>query len=318
MISIIMPVYNCSKLLHKSVGSVLAQKYTDWELIAVDDGSNDDSLQVLREYEGKDSRIRVFHEENKGQAAARNFGLDNAQGDYISFIDADDYVSPDFLSKLIGLMESYNADMVQCNYEMGTDYVFHNSDRLQIYTFTGQEFLREYFNPQIPGIGGITCIKLYAKRLFDEVRFPEGRIHEDVAVLYKLIYASKKVVNTSEKLYYYYMSPDSTMRKRFTLKRLDWLTAFEEKLEFLWEKEEYALYERSLQEYIGVALKLYYLLKRNMPEEKAEQSRLLGEAKRYRVAALKSHEIRLPAKVLFIISFTTPYLAGFACDRMIP
>lgn len=317
MISILMPVYNTGDLLKKSIDSIRNQVYTDWELLAVDDGSTDDSYKVLCDYASFDDRIRPFHQENRGQAAARNVALDNAKGDYIAIIDSDDTVSPNFLSTLMTLRDSYDADMVQCGYEMGTDYIFKDKTAPHISTYSGKAFLREYFNPDIPGIGGITCIKLYSAKLWEGIRFPEGRIHEDVAVLYKLIYKAEKVVNTSEKLYYYYMSSDSTMRKKFTLKRLDWLTAFKEKLEFLEEKEEYALYNRSLQEYVGVALKLYYCLKKYMPNEKEHIDYVMGEIVKYRKLAMGVSEIGMAGKGLFAVSFVSPYVAGWVCDRMI-
>jgi len=97
-ISVIVPVYNAERYISRCVDSILKQTYSDWELLLVDDGSKDNSLAILNDYGKKDSRIRTFHQENAGAGAARNVGLENAIGDYIVFIDSDDFVEPDFFS----------------------------------------------------------------------------------------------------------------------------------------------------------------------------------------------------------------------------
>ncbi len=100
-ISIIVPVYNIEKYFHRCVDSILSQTFTDFELLLINDGSNDNSGAICDEYAAKDARIRVFHKENGGVSSARNLGLDNAKGEWITFVDSDDYVKPDYLSNLL-------------------------------------------------------------------------------------------------------------------------------------------------------------------------------------------------------------------------
>ena len=125
LISIITPVYNSEKFLKKCIDSILNQTYSNFELILVDDGSVDKSPQICDEYARKDSRIVVIHQKNQGQAAARNKALDICKGDYISFIDSDDYVNPQMLEILMYTMQQSEADIAVCDYVQGCDTDFN-------------------------------------------------------------------------------------------------------------------------------------------------------------------------------------------------
>lgn len=317
MISIIVPVYNAEKYIERCLDSIFSQTYRDYEIIVVNDGSTDRTEEILQQYR-TDERIQYFSQQNQGQASARNIGLERSRGEYISFVDADDIIQETFLEVMMGYAQKYSADIVQCNFQSGHECVFIDgkvSKHVKIYS--GPEFLREYFNPRIPGIGGVLWNKIYHRKVFDGIRFPNGRIHEDVAVLYQLIYRASKVVYTNSELYYYFLSHDSTMRNKFSLKRMDWMTAFKEKLFFLQEHQERELYERSLQEYIAVGLKLYYCLEKEMPDEEKHIQYTLEEIKKYRKEAFKSREISVFVKMLFCVSVVNPYFAGFLCNRVI-
>ena len=110
-LSVIIPVYNAEKYLCKCIESLLSQTYTNLEIILVDDGSKDDSLSICREYEKADSRVKCFHKENGGLSSARNYGLDRATGEYITFVDSDDVISLDFFSSAVNTMAKTNADI---------------------------------------------------------------------------------------------------------------------------------------------------------------------------------------------------------------
>ena len=116
-ISVIVPVYNTEKYLNRCIDSILAQTFTDFELLLIDDGSTDCSGKICDEYAAKDSRVRVFHKENGGVSSARNMGLDNAQGEWITFVDSDDWVHEDFLKKRLALALNDNADIAYCDVE---------------------------------------------------------------------------------------------------------------------------------------------------------------------------------------------------------
>lgn len=114
MISVIVPIYNAEKYLHRCINRILTQDFTDYELLLIDDGSTDNSGTICDEYAIKDNRIRVFHKENGGVSYARNWGLDNAIGEYIMFVDSDDYMLPGMLGVMLSTLESKKADLVVC------------------------------------------------------------------------------------------------------------------------------------------------------------------------------------------------------------
>ena len=115
MVSIILPVYNSEKYIHKCINSILNQIYANWELIVIDDGSSDNSFNIIKEFADMDKRINLHHFENRGVAASRNTGIMLAKGEYITFIDSDDYVTPDYLDKLVNGIEMYDCDISSCD-----------------------------------------------------------------------------------------------------------------------------------------------------------------------------------------------------------
>ncbi len=188
LISVIVPVYNASAYLEKSLGSLCAQTYQNLEIIAVDDGSLDDSFRILEEMSAKDHRIRVFTKENGGSSSARNAGLKVSTGDYIGFIDADDYIEKDMYENLLNTLEqNYGADVAQIqsceedeNGRMIKDFGegFDKSD-----TFTG----KEYFRTLLLHTGDSSfCTKLFRRSVFGNFSFSEGRLNEDFELLVKM------------------------------------------------------------------------------------------------------------------------------------
>lgn len=129
-ISVIVPVYNTEKYLHKCVDSILAQTFTDFELLLIDDGSTDNSGKLCDEYAAKDNRVKVFHKKNGGVSRARNLGIDNAQGEYLSFIDSDDYIHPDIYAELVAIADKYNVDLVVSDIELNGKVLMNKTPSL--------------------------------------------------------------------------------------------------------------------------------------------------------------------------------------------
>ena len=184
MISVIMLTYNREALVSRAVESILAQTYRDFEFIIVDNGSTDRSGAIADEYAARDRRIRVIHRERGSIGAGRNTGLDAARGDYIAFIDDDDYCEPDYLNYLYDLAKQLNADIAVCGSwrEIGgarePKYVFDG-----IYTYDGEtsvvEMLkREKFNSANP-------TKLFSTQLFDDLRYCETGKYDDIGFMYR-------------------------------------------------------------------------------------------------------------------------------------
>ncbi len=170
LISIIVPVYNVIKYLRHCIESIVNQTYTNLEIILVDDGSNDESEKVCDEYKNKDSRIIVIHQENRGLSAARNAGLDICKGKYISFVDSDDYIEPDFIECLYSSIIENSVKVSMCN----INYVDENSQIIgtekwdNIDIMSGRDILKQ--NKDF--IHSVVCNKLYSIEIWKDLRFP--------------------------------------------------------------------------------------------------------------------------------------------------
>ena len=176
-VSIIVPVYKVEKYLNRCVDSILAQTFTDFECILVDDGSPDGCPAICDEYAKKDNRIKVIHQENKGVSAARNAGLDMAKGEYILFVDSDDWIDESTVQSL--LMISEDADIIMCGfsieYEDGTTFQENSGNK----KLEGSDILGEFI---LDNIRPEACGKLYRLELFSDTRFDETiKYAEDLA-----------------------------------------------------------------------------------------------------------------------------------------
>lgn len=221
-ISIIIPVYNTEKYIDECLSSCINQTYKDYEIILVDDGSNDNSGVICDAWSKKDDRIKVFHYENAGAATARNRGIDRATGDYVCFIDSDDRIANNYLEYLYSLISNHTADIAVCGHTDVLDGTpdSTNDEKEDIVEFTGEEAMesllyQKYFISAPWGA-------LSSKIIWDTVRFPDGRRVEDVATIYKEYAAAKKVVYGSKKLYYRYLWPDSTIYTTFIEKNSEY------------------------------------------------------------------------------------------------
>ena len=197
-ISVIVPVYNVEAYVKECLDGLLAQTYPDFEIVAVDDGSTDNSGKILDDYAAKDSRIHVIHEENGGLAHARNAGIAAANGELIACVDGDDTVAPDFLEKLEKPFESGDYDVSVCDME----YHFEDGHTEES---SGGSF--SHTNARVYAklvlINNSACNKLYKKSLFDDLPFPDGKLYEDLATIPAIIYKAEEVIKVNAPLYYY-------------------------------------------------------------------------------------------------------------------
>jgi len=203
-ISVIVPVYNVEQYLERCAESIINQTYKNVEIILVDDGSTDNSGKLCDELAKKDERIKVIHKENGGVSEARNIGIDSATGEYVIFIDSDDYINEEMLSELYSQIKKENADVSVC----GVMNVYENNHTPQARNINeylilnNEEFLREYLKGErVPG--GIWN-KLIKASIAKTIKFPVGRIYEDAYYHYELIKLAKRYVVTTKPLYNYY------------------------------------------------------------------------------------------------------------------
>lgn len=193
LVSVIVPVYNIKKYIERCLKSLLVQNYKNIEIIVVDDGATDGSGEICDRFAKLDNRVRVFHKKNGGLSSARNFGIKKARGEYICLVDGDDYVERDFVGAMLEIAEGKNADIVVCGYNgmVPADKTLSGKDAVI-------KLLVEQENLEI-----IAWNKLYRKKLFDEIEYPEGRNYEDTLTTYKLLARAKKVSYIPTSLYKY-------------------------------------------------------------------------------------------------------------------
>lgn len=206
LISVIIPVYNVEKYLSKCLDSVIRQTYKNLEIIVIDDGSTDSSAELCDKYSKTDSRIKVIHQKNGGLSFARNIGLSIAKGDYIGFVDADDWIHPDMYRHLIGIIEKYQADISTVEPIKVTNDVAleERYPEIKIVTFTQQEYAKMYFKIGTQKILYYVWNRLYKRELFEKNHFNKKfSIGEDVVASYKAWSKAHTIVVSNQPMYYY-------------------------------------------------------------------------------------------------------------------
>lgn len=273
LVSVIVPVYKVEAYLTDCVDSILAQSYTDFELILVDDGSPDGCGAMCDEYAQKDARVRVIHQENSGLSAARNAGMDAAAGEYITFVDSDDVIAPDCLCAMIDIALQTEADIVSGKMTKFSD----KGDKLWGEELAEYEYfvedhcaasLRLYSGSGLLPINA--CGKLYRSDLLKHLRFPVGRLHEDQAFVPRAVYAAKEIALVDRALYGYREREESITQSTFSNRRYDDIWAIEGCIGFFAAKGETGI-AAAAEKKRTVILAKYALLARNAgvtpPEE---------------------------------------------------
>ncbi len=250
-ISVIVPVYKVEPYLKRCVDSILAQTFTDFELILVDDGSPDNCPAICDEYAQMDARIRVIHQANAGVSTARNSGVKESCGSYISFIDSDDYIQPEYLSVLYDLVTRYNADISVVLAKMvtierqdtGVESVCKKQDVIKKY-----EYVYEHNDDErLWSAWG----KLVARHIIEEFPFPADRSYgEDLAVVYRWLYAANVVAEKYIQMYNYTYNVSGLSKQSFQVNRLGILRTRYELLSFLKEIGLQDSYQRQLHRYM--------------------------------------------------------------------
>ena len=234
LISVIVPVYNVEKYIHRCVDSILNQTFSDFELILIDDGSPDQCGQICDDYAKKDSRVTVIHHgENRGLSAARNSGINramrNRSSEWLTFIDSDDWVSPVYLEALLKAAKGHDVSVVSMQRVKGDHCPVHK-DLSSTMKNTEEFFIKQYSNAVV--VWG----KLYRKKLFRFIRFPVGKIYEDTYTTHKILFQFPELPVTNKPLYYYFYNPDSIIHREWTTARLEEVYATAKQIAFFIKK----------------------------------------------------------------------------------
>lgn len=235
LVSVIVPIYNVEKYLHRCVDSIVNQSYANLEIILVDDGSIDDCSNICEYYKTIDKRISVIHKENGGLSSARNAGIDVMRGKYCLFIDSDDYIDPEMISTMLEVSKKEDADIVTCrfvkNYDNGKCESFKAPYRYKCWS--GKDALIQMFYSG--GIAWSACNKIYKSSLFDNVRYKENVYMEDMATTYRLYEKCNAVVETPYELYHYFIRTTGITGQKSPKRAHDSICNLEEMIEFFEE-----------------------------------------------------------------------------------
>lgn len=306
-ISIIIPVYNVKRYLRKCIDSILAQTFTDYEVILVNDGSTDGSEEICAQYAMNDSRIIVVNQSNGGLSAARNTGLKIACGEYIAFVDSDDWIHKDMYRILYENSIKHDADIVMCGFSLTSSERVSEIIPLRpgVEILTNKEALLNLSQKSTFVKMVVVWNKLYKKELWKKLRYPEGFINEDNYVSYKLLYNSNKVVLVEAAMYYYRQRANSIMKKPYTIERTYVLRSYEQKVRYFKRKNETYLHLISIHEYIEKIIQNYYLSKENSID-KATIKKLYQKAFCEIAKYVECDKFRMLDKFYFIVFLLSP------------
>lgn len=277
-VSIIVPVYQVENYLHKCVDSILAQTFTDFELILVDDGSKDRSGQICDEYAEMDERVKVIHKENSGPSDTRNRGIEQAAGNYFMFVDSDDYIAPTMVECLYQSILKENADIAACNflYSFEDDRNQDFSTNIQWEVVSGAEIFYNRKNDRSCGYWTVVWNKLYKSKVFGKLRFRAGKYYEDEFWANDIYQMDIKMVTIPECLYYYRQHGNNSMKTTNSKKNLDILEALQDRIDIYLMDETHAA-----QAYRVLIYSLEYLEKsKRMITNREEKAKYLQAEKR--------------------------------------
>lgn len=249
LVSMIVPVYNVASYLSQCLESIMKQTYSNFELILVDDGSTDNSGNLCDEFRSRTSlqSIIVIHKENGGLSSARNAGLEKSSGEWVAFIDSDDYVSALFIECLLHAAIKNNCEIAKCN--IGNIDEKTSEQVIRCTIMNTEEYLKVI---NTVNCGFSVCNKLFKRALFDGIRFPEGKLHEDAGTLYKLVDRAGKIVLIDENLYYVNKNPNSITNSKMHSGRLDDIEFRLEMIRYCLEKDWREAAKRNLDQVFGM------------------------------------------------------------------
>ncbi|OIK09361.1 glycosyl transferase [Bacillus sp. MUM 116] len=305
-ISIIVPVYKVEPYIQKCVDSILAQTMTDFELILINDGSPDRCGEICDEYARKDKRIRVIHKENGGQATARNAGIDIASGDFIGFIDSDDWIEPDMYELLYNMCVENNCEIANCT---STIYFKNKTVKNGTHPLTihnKEQAMRTMLEGKL--YDEVVWTKLIKRSLLDEIRFPVGIIYEDTAFTYKLIHKSNRVCCIGAPKYHYIKRDESTMDRAIKKLRIDGVLIYDEMYQFI-EKHYPELRDLVALKLANSAMTILNLISSHpeFPQYKEQYLKVTKILNNYFKTTIRLKEYPKTVKVLLAATKIQPY-----------
>lgn len=309
VISIILPVYKVEKYLNKCIDSILNQSFKDFELIIIDDGSPDKCGEICESYSKFDERIKVIHKKNEGLSSARNLGIDRASGEYLAFIDSDDYINERMFEILYIYAKKTDADITLCNFrKVFEEYGYKQIKKLdvEINTYDNIGALKQLYNKSSVEFT-VAWNKLYKRGLFSDLRYDVGKVHEDEFIIHKLLFKSKKIVHIPLELYYYVQRENSIV-KVFNYKRFDIITAHSNRVDFFKDKKLKELKYQSEVIYIAIFFETYYRGKFLIENSHKDLLCMRNNYKKRFKSLLNNPILNWKEKIVLILFFIHPNL----------
>lgn len=307
-VSIVVPIYKVEQYLNQCIDSLIKQTYENIEIILVDDGSPDGCPKICDEYKKIDQRIKVIHKKNGGLSDARNVGLESATGIFICFVDSDDYVEKTFIEELINAIKKNKTKISQCGikYVNNNGKVLFNKGYNEDSVFSGIKMIEDqYYGHDIENV--VAWNRLYDIKLFKNIRFPKGKIHEDEYTTYKLFYDQKNVAVIKSNLYNYRQSDNSIMRSSFNIKRMDILDGLEEKMLFFKQRKEDKLYYLTVSKFLACVRFIYINVFKYYPDKKELLKELKNSYNKYYKISKKYKSISISTKIKNYLFYIAPH-----------
>lgn len=303
-ISVVVPVYNVELYLEKCVNSIINQKYRNLEIILVDDGSPDNSGKICDSFLEKDNRIKVIHKSNGGLSDARNAGIDIATGDFITFVDSDDWIEQDIYYNAMKKNKKNDSDIIvfgiQRDYDDGKKVISKLEKEEILTNVEGLIYLNSFKNIDLS-----SCNKIYKKELFDNIRFPINKKCEDYYIMFKLFDISQKILLISDVGYHYFQRTGSIANNAVV--NLDYIYASEKQLKYFEKKYPELLYIAET-DYAFANMALFNFSISNNLKNKEQRKLFKINSKKYKKSLIKNQYIKKSKKIRYILFICLPFL----------
>lgn len=258
LVSIIIPIYNVEKYLEKCIKSIINQTYRNLEIILINDGSTDESANICEKYKNQDNRIVFINKKNGGAASAKNEGLKVAKGDYITFVDSDDFIELDMIEYMVNTIKKYNSDIVQCNFtNLYKNTEKFKQDKIIEQKITSKDFLELFLTKWD---SSLFWNKLFKRNVIENIFFIEGRCIDDEFFTYKCVINSKSIVTSNKIVYNYRMRKSGVMKSESSQKQI-----LKDRIDYLYERYELVtqIYEDLDDIFLENLLTYYLIISRN-------------------------------------------------------
>lgn len=308
LISVIVPVYNVESYLERCVRSILEQVYANIEIILINDGSTDMSGKKCDLFAAMDSRIKVIHKINGGLSSARNSGMQAAKGEYITFVDSDDWISKDYISYMYEMLMKYDVDISVAEFQ-----IVSNETEKFVIRDVKEEILANQDGVKrllYQNISNCSYAKLYKRSIFENISFPQGKLYEDVVTLYLCFSVAKSIALSNKKIYAYYMRDGSIVRNNFSLKKMDYYFNSCELMKHV--SVEYPdLKPAALSRLVWAEVHLIVQMYECRNEYADINNMLWKDIRHYRIGILRDRNVRKINKFVLILSFGGQKLLHF-------